>query len=271
MNKTVFEAIESLSVVDAVVSQIEELIVAGVLKSGQKLPSERELAEQLSVSRPKVRDAIKLLEDRGLLLVKHGDGTFVSALTGTALSPAMIDLFQSHPEAFGGYLEFRREVEGFAAYLASQRATEADRDIIRGIADAMSAAHKQADRSQELALDVKLHSAIVDATHNPMLVHVMASIYELMKRGILAGRGFQTSQGISRDRLLEQHLKIAEAILARDAEAASAAAEDHITFVENSFREQSTESVRTRIARKRRLLLDLPRGETTRAKRRAQA
>jgi len=95
----------------------------------------------------------------------------------------------------------------------------------------------------------------------------MASIYELMRRGILAGRGFQASQGISRDRLLEQHLKIADAILARDAEAAAAAAEEHITFVENSFREQSTESVRTRIARKRRLLLDLPRVETTRKRR----
>ena len=78
---TILDPIDHDSVAEAVIAQIEGVILAGVLKSGQQLPSERELAEQ-SVSRPKIRAAIQTLEERGLLIVKHGEGTFVAALTG---------------------------------------------------------------------------------------------------------------------------------------------------------------------------------------------
>ncbi len=267
MDKAIFEAIDSPSVVDGVVNQIEKLIIAGVLKGGRKLPSERELAEQMGISRPKIRDAIKDLEARGLLEVKHGDGTFVAALTGTALSPAMIELFSKHPEAFGGYIEFRREVEGFAAYVAAIRATEADREIIARIMTEMEAAHEARDRERELKLDVGLHAAIVDAAHNPLLVHVMASIYELMERAILQGRMIQEGPEASRAILLQQHRAIADAILERDPEAASAAAEEHINSVEASYRERSSESSRANIARKRRMLLETPTPNATAGRR----
>lgn len=258
MDKAIFEEIDSPSVVDGVVEQIEKLIIAGVLKGGRKLPSERELAEQMGISRPKIRDAIKDLEGRGLLEVRHGEGTFVAALTGTALSPAMIDLFSKHPEAFGGYIEFRREVEGFAAYVAAVRATDADREIIASIMQEMEAAHEACDRTRELKLDVGLHVAIVDAAHNPLLVHVMASIYELMERAILHGRMIQEGPESAREALLGQHRAIVDAILARDPQAASAAAEEHINAVEASYRERSSESTRAEIARKRRMLLEMP-------------
>ena len=266
--QAIFEPIPSVSVVDAVVEQIERMILSGVLKSGSQLPSERELSDQMSVSRPKVRDAIKVLEQRGLLTVKHGEGTFVSPLIGTALSPAMVDLFARHPEAFGSYLEFRKEVEGFAAYVSAQRATADDLAIIERIVSEMQKAHDAGDSVRELDLDVSLHAAIVDATHNPTLSHVMASIYDLMRRGVFFGRALQERSGFSRDRLLEQHRRIAEAIVAKDPEEASAAAEDHITFVENSFREQSSEMVRSTIARKRRMLLNLSSAESGRRRRR---
>ena len=141
----IFERIETDTVSEAVVAQIERLILDGVLKGGQKLPSERDLSELMEVSRPKVRDAIKVLEDRKLLTVRHGEGTFVAPLTGTALSPAMVDLIARHAGAFYEYLEFRREVEGYAAFMAAQRATDADHAIIKRHIDQMVAAHSNPD------------------------------------------------------------------------------------------------------------------------------
>ncbi len=251
---TIFDQINHDSVAEAVTAQIEDVIIAGVLKSGQKLPSERELAQQTGVSRPKIRAAIQTLEDRGLLTVKHGEGTFVASLTGTALSPAMIDLFSRHPEAFSDYLEFRREVEGFAAFTAAQRATTEDLAIIQQILDEMADATVAFDSAHELRLDVQFHGAIVDATHNAMLVHTMASIYELLARGVFLGRNMEYLDATRRTVLLEQHQAIGLAILNRDAQAAATAAEEHINFVELSYREANSLERRTDMARKRRSL-----------------
>lgn len=249
--KQIFEPIEVDSVSEAVIGQIEQLIISGVLKSGQKLPSERELAELTEVSRPKVRDAIKVLEERGLLSVKHGEGTFVADLTGAALSPAMVDLYSRHAEAFFDYLEFRRELEGYAAFLAARRATDHDREIIRRIVDRMEVAHQDANPSEEAELDVKLHAAVADAAHNSMLVHVMGSIYELMRRGIFYNREQLYRLGGARDKLLEQHKAIADGVLTGDSDAASKAAEAHMDFVRAAFSTDNAVAGRDRIARKR--------------------
>ena len=253
--KRIFERIDVATVADAVVSQIEQLIVSGVLKSGQRLPSEAELADLTGVSRPKVREAIKTLEDRGLLAVRHGDGTFVANLNGPALSPPVIDLFSRHPQAFRDYLEFRCEVEGYAAFLAAQRATEADRAIIRAHIAAMDAAHASPDAAEEARIDAHFHLAIVDAAHNAMLSHVMASVYELMMRNVFYNRSLLFRVTDARNALLAQHHAIADAVLEGRADDACAAAEDHMRFVQRSHEVESTHALRDTISRKRLMLM----------------
>jgi len=136
MNTTaIFEPVGHESLADAVVSQIEDLIASGILKQGRKLPSERDLAEMLRVSRPKLREALQVLEERGLVTTQHGEGTFVAALTGQAMMPALLALYERHEPAFFDYLEYRREQEGFAARLAARRATKADKERISEILD----------------------------------------------------------------------------------------------------------------------------------------
>ena len=125
---TIFEPIGHESLADAVVAQVEDLISSGILKQGRKLPSERDLAEMLRVSRPKLREALQVLEERGLVSTRHGEGTFVSPLTGQAMLPALLALYGRHEPAFFDYLEYRREQEGFAARLAARRATKADKE-----------------------------------------------------------------------------------------------------------------------------------------------
>ena len=78
-----FDRVGHESISEAVVDQIEQMIVDGILKEGRKLPSERELAEAMGVSRPKLREALQVLEDRGLVHVRHGEGTYIATISST--------------------------------------------------------------------------------------------------------------------------------------------------------------------------------------------
>lgn len=254
-----FEPIDHGSVADAVVEQIETLIVAGVLKEGSKLPSEREMAELFDVSRPKLREALKRLEDQNLLQVRHGEGSVIAPLIGKALSPALMDLYARHPVAFFDYLEYRREQESFAARLAAERATAADKDIISRLMADMVAAHEADDSQAAQKADIDLHSAIVDASHNSTLIHMMGSVYDLTKRGVFYNRDFLRSVDDTGEMLLRQHLAIGEAIVKGDPAAAEQAARTHIDFVEESFRVGQEKSKREAIAKKRRILSE-PKG-----------
>ena len=254
--KAIFDPIDHDSVADAVVHQIEAMIVNGILKEEMRLPSEREMAELLEVSRPKLREALKKLEENGLLIVRHGEGSFIAKLTGTAMTPAFLDLYARHGEAFYDYLEYRREQESFAARLAAKRATQTDKDIIQKILARMDAAHQAGDQEASKEADMHLHAAIVDASHNSTLIHMMGSMYELTRRGIFYNRNFLRSIDSAGDQLLEQHHELANAVCAGNADAAEAAAKAHLDFVERAFREGSENERRLRMSEKRRILWD---------------
>ncbi len=251
---SVFEPIDHESVADEVVDQIEQLIISGVLKEGQKLPSEREMAEVLHVSRPKLREALKRLEEGGLLEIRHGGGSFVAPLIGKALSPALMDLYARHPVAFFDYLEYRMELESFAAHLAAQRATDADKEILQRIMSTLVEAQANGDIEVSKKADIDFHSAIVDASHNATLAHMMSSIYDLTMRGVFYNRNFlRTIDGTGR-KLLQQHLDIGEAIIQGKPEEAANAAIAHMKFVETSFRLGEEVSKREKFASKRLLI-----------------
>lgn len=251
-----FEPIGHESVADAAVAQVEDLIASGILRQGRKLPSERELAEMLGISRPKLREALGVLEERGLVTSRHGEGTFVSALTGQAMLPALLALYGRHEPAFFDYLEYRREQECFAARLAAERATNADKNRIEKILQDIEAAWKAEDDEAERRADHALHSAIVDASQNATLIHMMASIYELTKQGVFYNRTFLKSIDGSGQTLLDQHLELGRAVIVGDTKAAEDAARTHIDFVEKSFRIGIERQRREVLAEKRRLLSD---------------
>ncbi|MEM8570392.1 MAG: FadR/GntR family transcriptional regulator [Pseudomonadota bacterium] len=251
---SLFEPVGHESLADAVVNQIEDLIASGILKQSRRLPSERDLAEMLGVSRPKLREALHTLEDRGLVVTKHGEGTFVAPLTGQAMLPALLALYGRHEPAFFDYLEYRREQEGFAARLAAERATNADRDRITDIVQEMQRAWDAKDSHAEHEADFALHSAIVDASQNATLIHMMASIYDLTRKGVFFNRDFLRSIDGTGEKLLEQHQALGEAVISGNVERATQAAFDHIDFVEKSFRIGIERQRREVLAAKRRLL-----------------
>lgn len=249
-----FDPVGHESVSAGVVHQIEAMIVDGILKDGSRLPSERELAEAMQVSRPKIREALQQLEARGLLTIRHGEGAFIAKLTGAAMTPAMLDLLGRHGEALFDYLEYRREQEAFAVRLAAERATSADKDRIRGIMEDLQQSWESHDQAASIEADLRFHSAIIDASQNSLLIHMMASIYDLTRSRIFYNRDFLLSIDGSGRLLLDQHMAIGQAILAGDAMAAEAAARAHLDFIERSFRVGQEQQEREIKARKRQLL-----------------
>ena len=248
MATDIFSSVDHGRTADEVVQQVELLILDGVLRVGDRLPGERELSKRFDVSRPILREALKTLEQRGLLSSRHGGGTFIADVIGEIFSQPVMDLIARHRRATYDYLEYRREVEGFTAGFAAERATDADKDLLSGIIEAMRDAHAAEDTEREAALDVEFHNAVGEAAHNIILLHTLRSCYRLLSNGVFFNRALIYQYSGSRDRLLEQHIAIFEAIAAGNAEMARRAAENHMDYVARTLGEAERASDWQRVA-----------------------
>ncbi len=247
-----FQKISSGKIADQIVLQIENLILQGVLRPGERLPSERDLAETMDVSRPTLREALADLENRGLIAARPGGGTFVAEVLGSAFSAPLIELFAKHDTALFDYIAFRRDLEGLAAEHAAVNATETDLGVIDSVFDRMEAAAAKRNPEAEAAIDAEFHMAIVEAAHNVVMLHMMRSLYELLVRGVWYNRSVIYSLRERRAKLLDQHRAIRDAVVARDPEAARAAVNTHLDFIERSLREADRARTREQVADLRR-------------------
>ena len=246
-----FRPIESEKLSVAVVRQIEELILHGILRPGERLPAERELAERLAVSRPSLRSAIALLQKEGLLIAKAGAGVYVADVLGSAFSPALVKLFSRHPEAVFDYLSFRRDMEGLAAERAVQLASDTDLQVVAAVLAQMEEAHSKRNAEEEAKLDAEFHMAIIEASHNVVMLHMMRSMFDLLRQGVFYNRQIMFHQRTTRDAILNQHRAINAALQARDPEAARQAVEQHLSFVERCMEDQQKARRNELIARQR--------------------
>ncbi|PSH63979.1 MULTISPECIES: FadR/GntR family transcriptional regulator [Phyllobacterium] len=248
----IFARIQSTRTATDIVSQIETLILEGVLRVGDRLPGERDLSAQFDVSRPILRSALKTLEAKGLLTTRHGGGTFVADVIGEVFSKPMMDLISSHRKAAADYLEYRREIESIAADYAAQRATEDDRLLLHRIMAAMEQAYETDDFKREAELDVELHNAIGECAHNIILLHTLRSCYRLLADDVFYNRTVIYGFPGARAKLLAQHRAIFDAIMASDPAGARTAAREHIDFIEQAQREAVRSSAWQDVSRLRR-------------------
>ena len=246
-----FEKVQSEKLSQAVVRQIEHLILQGILRPGERLPAERDLSERLGVSRPSLREAIADLQERGLLATRAGAGIYVADVLGSAFSPALVDLFRTHDDALFDYVAFRRDMEGLAAERAARLGSDTDLKVIDTIFRKMEAAHAKRDPSDEAALDADFHMAIVEASHNVIMLHMLRSMYELLREGVFYNRQAMFRQRTTRDLLLDQHRAINTALQNRDPVAAKAAVEAHLSYVLASLQEGRQAERNEAVARQR--------------------
>jgi GntR family transcriptional repressor for pyruvate dehydrogenase complex len=233
-----FQKIESEKLASAVVRQIEGLILQGILRPGERLPSERELSERLAVSRPSLREAVAELQEAGLLTTRAGAGIYVADVLGSAFSPALIKLFAQNEQAVFDYLSFRRDLEGLAAERAARLGSDTDLALVDTLFKRMEAAHSKRNPTDEAELDAQFHMAIIEASHNIIMLHMMRAMFDLLAEGVFYNRSVMFRNRPTRDALLEQHRAINNAIQARDGAAARAAVAAHMDYVDLVLSEQ---------------------------------
>lgn len=222
---------------DAICTQVEALIVDGKLRPGEPLPSERDLAQQLKVSRPSLREALLKLEAHGLVRVRRGGGYETADVVAPTMTDPLVHLLHRHERAVEDVLEMRYGVEALCATFAAERATAAD---VRRVTKAFRASDRRRgkdDAPGDAAADAEFHLAIAEASHNTALVLMMRGLYNLLRTSAHHARETLYQQPENLDFLRGQHRAIFDAIVARDPEAARAAAQVHLGFILASIRE----------------------------------
>jgi GntR family transcriptional repressor for pyruvate dehydrogenase complex len=148
-------------------------------------------------------------------------------------------------------MEYRAEFEGSAAALATSRATPPDLQVISLIYERMKAVHDQLDVNEEARLDADFHMAIAEATHNTVFIHISQSMRELMQQELLNSRLVLFHKAGGREKILEQHGEIMDAIVEGDSPRAKQAMRNHIDYVTDIYRELERFEKRKEIALQR--------------------
>lgn len=226
-----FTPIKSHRAYAQVVEQIIDLVKKGVFPPGSQLPSERELAERLAISRATLREALSALQMLGLVETKHGQGTFVSA---EKLSPGIrFDASWLYDEESPfTLLQARKAVEPPIAALAATQRTEDDLSRLREIQGYVQSDPQDLRRFSQG--DRKFHLAIAQATGNPVLIGIMSFVHELMGQELWQRLMMATSFAtVGRwQQAADEHWGLYEAIKGRDGALAAERMRRHLARVE---------------------------------------
>jgi len=164
-------------ITEEIVSQIRNHIAKGKLKAGDRLPSEREMAHQLGVSRPTVREALQVLEHTGFVEILQGSGTFIKDIGKHALTDPLQFLIHGSDKRYREVYEFRMAIETWAVGLAAQRIAPDELAHLAGIVERMKQC--RAEKRPVDELDTEFHLAIARACHNGIYYHVAKTILNL--------------------------------------------------------------------------------------------
>ncbi|WP_176399061.1 FadR/GntR family transcriptional regulator [Pandoraea sp. PE-S2T-3] len=237
---------------DMVYEQLETMVVEGRLAPGSALPSERDLAQQMGVSRPSLREALLRLESRGLIVGRAGGGYLVANASQPLLAEPLSQLMSRHSKTVDDVLEMREVLEAKAVELAAERATPEDIARLAQALEALEAAyaagrdgHDGLDgqdgdaRGASLLtrvpeLDAHFHLALAEATHNLVLVHLMHAIFELLRGSVVDNYRAIVGHGADLAELIDQHRRIFNAVASHDGASAQRSLREHLAFIRDN-------------------------------------
>jgi GntR family transcriptional regulator, transcriptional repressor for pyruvate dehydrogenase complex len=234
----VFEPVhDNRALSEKIIAQISDALVAGELKPGDRLPPERELAEQFGVSRTVIRDAVKTLAGRGILHVKHGAGIFVTTSEENAIERlgALSDILPLQGVRLRDLFEIRKVLEAEGAEWAARRRNDYHLERLRGI---LEDAHRNSENLEVLSeRDAQFHVAIAEASQNLVLVRVMLTLLDLLAQSRRESLSIPGRAKLS----LKDHERILEEIEAQRHEGARETMLEHLTSVESAVLAKSGE------------------------------
>ncbi len=224
-----FKPIKKTRVYEEIVSKVKDMIEKGRLKSGDQLPGERELAEVFNVSRSSVREALRSLESQGFLESRQGDGTYIASKPVESLVNPLASVIFTEKDGQMELFEMRRMFEPHLAYLAAERATEEEIEMME---QALALQEEEISRGETgTDVDKSFHYIMAKATKNKVLIRITDNIMDLLSE--------------SRDRYLQvegrpeksitRHRQVLNAIKARDRELAEKVMREHLVDIENSL------------------------------------
>jgi GntR family transcriptional repressor for pyruvate dehydrogenase complex len=224
-----FKQIRHRRLYQEIIQQVKAQVISGELAPGDRIPSEREIAEQLGVSRTAVREALIAMEVMGLVESRPGDGTFVrTPRTEQQLEP-LASLVVLEREKLTELYEMRRVMEVACASRAATRATPEQLVTLRGWLKQMEADLHSGELGEEA--DFRFHLAIAESTHNSLLLHFMHTISAGLRQVMIASRQRLYRMDGMPELLLEEHRSIYAAIAAQDPERASVEMRRHLDGV----------------------------------------
>jgi GntR family transcriptional repressor for pyruvate dehydrogenase complex len=243
--------VQSRKLSDDIMEQLEAMILDGRLLAGQKLLSERTLAEQFAVSRPSVREAIQKLETKNLVERKQGGGTFVKPRLNELITDPLLLLLSDKPEMQFDLLEFRHALEGMAAYYAALRGQPEDYQAIESALDALPDGSNSTDKSLEAIALVNFYLTMANAAHNMVLQHVMRSLQSMLQDNIQRNLEVLTKHTDAAQNINRQRRSIVQAILAGDPEQARKASNEHLAYIEETLLNINRQDMRMQRALRR--------------------
>lgn len=223
------------SLTDTITARLESMIVEGIFKPGDRLPPERQLAKDFEVSRASLRQALSVLESRGLILSRQGGGNYICDVVKKSFSDPLLDLIKRHHELKFQVIELRQTLECSAAFFAAERATDKDRKTICRRLDELQAIVPGKSPLKEAKADLELHLAIADAAHNTPLSLMLRNIYALLlseiKENLTLVHGFEMHS----KRLQTQHQQMVECVISGDSEGARRVVNEHLELIRDTF------------------------------------
>lgn len=215
------------------VEDIEGRILTGQLQLGDKLPSERALAESFSVSRTAVREAVRALSEKGLVQSYAGRGTFVTNGTSRAMRGSLGLLARISPESdddgIKSVIELREALEPQVAAHAARRATREDTLALQQAVSDMDAAIETRRLDRYAQGDIEFHIVLAESTHNRLFPALMESLVHLLQEQIALCTYVPGEVQIAQ----EEHRRILHAVMLHDEQAAKQAMKRHLLHIRN--------------------------------------
>lgn len=223
-----FSPVHNKRVFEHVVDQIQKQIISKELGKGDKLPPERELTEQLGVSRASVREALRALEVTGLIESRQGEGNFISgSLENTLLEP-LTAMFMLNNGKSSDILELRTILEVKAASLAAERITDEQVEHLKELLNELDDTKLESKKAE---LDKKLHYYIAKITGNVLIINILHIIETMMEIFVQANRQKILENPRNSEKLFQNHRDICYAIFERDSKKAAEMMTSHMEMI----------------------------------------
>lgn len=234
-----YTPVKSKRLYEEIVGQIHQLISGGQLKPGDKLLSERELADRLQVSRVSVREAIRSLEILGFIEIRHGEGTFVRDTNADDVIRPLAMFLAAERGSLLDMFEVRRIFETATSALAAERASDDEVAHIGALLEKMKACISVGDSEKGEEYDAGYHYAVAEATHNSLLIKLLRTVHEEWSKAVSAGsQQLLLDSADNAQKIIDQHTRVYEAIKAHDPATASQAMLEHVQFAEREIQKR---------------------------------